>query len=176
MVSYFRVLPVHLKTVYHTNRPVMITVETSNSEASNLGKTKLFTLIDRNEVLQGKKNLSGLLSPKCGGEGSYIQLVIVTSDVPLGIFVNDPVEGISQFAGNTKLGGDVDLLQGRKLYRWILHLGHNNTRQRYRLEEDWLESHPAEKDLGLQVNRQLNMSQQCAQMAEKAQWHPGLYN
>ncbi|GAB0197911.1 hypothetical protein GRJ2_002256500 [Grus japonensis] len=51
---------------------------------------------------------------------------------------------------------------------WILHLGHNNHVQHYRLGDEWLQSCLVEKDLGVLVDNWLNMSCQCTQVAKKA--------
>ena len=50
----------------------------------------------------------------------------------------------------------------------ILHPGGNNARHKYGLGKEWLESSPAERDLGVLVDKRLNRSQQRALAAKRA--------
>ncbi|GAB0178063.1 mitochondrial enolase superfamily member 1 [Grus japonensis] len=98
----------------------------------------------------------------------------VTSGIPQGpvlgpalfnIFIGDMDSGIectlSKFADDTKLCGVVETLEGRDAIQRDLD-------RLERLGEEWIESSPEEKDLGVLIDEKLNMSRQCALAAQKA--------
>ncbi|GAB0187664.1 mitochondrial enolase superfamily member 1 [Grus japonensis] len=106
--------------------------------------------------------------------GSMSKRRTVTSGIPQGsvlgpallnIFVGDTDSGIectlSKFADDTKLCGVVDALEGRDAIQSDLD-------RLKRLGEEWIESSPEEKDLGVLIDEKLSMSRQCALAAQKA--------
>ncbi|GAB0188924.1 hypothetical protein GRJ2_001357700 [Grus japonensis] len=68
---------------------------------------------------------------------------------------------LSKFADDTKLCGVVNTLEGRDAIQRDLD-------RLERLGEEWIESRPEEKDLGVLTDEKLNMSRQCALAAQKA--------
>jgi len=67
-----------------------------------------------------------------------------------------------------KVWAGVNLTRFSKAKGKVLHVGWHNHQYKYRMEDELIESSTAEKDLGILLDKKLDMSLQCALTAQKA--------
>jgi len=138
--------------------------------------------------------ISGMIKSSWWPVTSGVPQGTILGPVLLNIFTNDLDDGakhtLSKFADETKLGGVAEMPESHaaiqkefnRLEKWadrtimkfnkengqVLHLGKNNPLHQYRLGATQLESSLQKRTWSVLVDSKLNMSQQCAHVAEKA--------
>lgn len=103
------------------------------------------------------------------------------------------LQDLSKTVDDAKLSGAVGTLEGRhpegpvrvsrleklahanlmgfnKARDKVLQVGWGNYQYQYRLGEEWIESNPVEKDLGVQVDEMVDGTWQYVLIAQKANW------
>ncbi len=148
-------------------------------------------LMDRKQrvVLNGKMSAWAAVTSGVP-QGSIlgpILFIIYINDIDL---VLKMIEILRKFADDTKLGGKAQTVEQRaalqraldELVKWadawgmqfnikkckVMHLGHNNPRQCYRMAGQVLEVTEEERDIGVMVSSTLRPSAQCARAAKTA--------
>ena len=82
--------------------------------------------------------------------------------------VTDIPEGCAAIQQDLESCAEKDFMRFSKDKCIVLYLGRNNCLHQYRLGDDLLEMHSAEKDLSILVANRLIVSQQCVLLAKKA--------